>query len=289
MNNTEFKSRIDTLETKEHLNNRVNLDVKDLRGTETRYNKEMEIITKYNTNSFRGEYSTEYKLSKTINDFKEMQEQLTVINSEQVAIRRIDIATDISKEFDDISKFLDLTHKCIRGNEKEGKAWSNVDETDLNTSNYLYRNRFKLEIEFYNKHKENIKANYPTRMEIRFLRIYSKDFKMHINNAINLWKSMPSNLDNVEQQIVAVLKIKWMEESKSNTNLLFSTFVYKYSKYIYTQSILKAIYKETGLKRTFKTWLQDYRKKYYIEFYTKADLTNFSKNVIRSLKDYLKN
>ena len=73
-----------------------------------------------------------------------------------------------------------------------------------------------------------------------------------------------------------------------NPGLLFSNFIYKYSKYIYTQKILKELYKETGLKRAFKSWLQDYRKKYYIEFYTKTDLTNFSNSVIKSLKDYLK-
>lgn len=288
MNNIEFKSRIDTLETKEPLSNRANLEIKDIKGTETSYDKDMNIITKYNPNNFEYNYSKDYKLSKTIDDLNKMQNTLTVIDKEQVAIKRIDIATDISKSFDDISKFLDLVHKCIRAKEKEGKAWSNLDETDLNTSNYLYRNRFKLEIEFYNKHKENSKANYPTRMELRFLRIYSKDFKLHINNAIALWKAMPTNLEDVEQQIIDLLKNKWIEELQLNPGLKFNIFVYKYSRYIYTQSILKELYKETGLKRAFKSWLQDYRKKYYIEFYTKTELNNFSKSVIKSLKDYLK-
>lgn len=290
MNNITFKSRIDTLETKEPLNNRANLEIKDLKGTETRYNKNFEVITKYNPNNFKYRYSDDYKLSKTIEDFNEMQNVLTVIDKDLVAIRRIDIATDISKDFDDISKFLDLTHKCIRAREKDGKAWYNVDETDLNASNYLYRNRFRLEIEFYNKFKEsNGKANYPTRLELRFLRISSKDFKLHTNNAINLWRAMPGNLEEVEQQTISILKAKLVEERQLNPGLKFSTFVYKYNKYIYTQNILKELYKETGLKRAFKSWLQYYRKKYYIEFYTKTDLINFSKNVIKSLKDYIKN
>lgn len=290
MNNIQFKSRIDTLETKEPLTNRSNLETNDLRGTETRYDKNMNIITKYNPNKVDNEYSKDYKLSKTIKDLNTLQNQLTVIDREQVAIRRIDIATDISKDFDDISKFLDLTHKCIRTKELNGKAWSNVDETDLNTSNYLYRNRFKLEIEFYNKKKEsNNKANYPTRLELRFLRIYSKDFKLHINNAIDLWKSMPDNLEHVEKQMISILTEKWLQEKRINQKLKFSTFIYKYSKYIYTQNILKAIYSQTELTRSFKSWLQDYRKTYSIEFYTKNNLIKFSKNVVKSLKDYLKN
>lgn len=289
MNNIEFKSRIDTLETKESANNRADSEIKDIKGVEIRYDRNLNIITKYNPNNFEYNYSKEYKLSKTIDNLNKMQNTLTVIDKEQIDIRRIDIATDISKNFDDISKFLDLTHKCIRAQEKDGKAWSNVDETDLNTSNYLYRYRFRLEIEFYNKHKEsNGKSNYPTRLEIRFLRISSKNFKLHINNAIALWKAMPRNLEDVEQQTINILKTKWIEEGQLNPGLKFTAFVYKYNRYIYTQKILKELYKETGLKRAFKSWLQDYRKKYYIEFYTKTDLTNFSKNVIKSLKDYLK-
>lgn len=288
MNSIEFKSRIDTLETKESINNRADLEITDVKGVEIRYDKNMNIITKYNPNSFDYKYSKEYKLSKTIDDFSKMQNTLTVIDKEQVAFKRIDVSTDISKKFDDISKFLDLVHKCIRAKEKDGKGWSNLDETDLNISNYLYRNRYKLEIEFYNKHKENSNANYPTRMELRFLRIFSKDFALHINNAIALWKAMPSNLEDVEQQTINILKAKWLEELQFNPGLKFNVFVYKYSRYIYTQSILKELYKKTGLKRAFNSWLQDYRKKYYIEFYTKTELNNFSKSVINSLKDYLK-
>lgn len=288
MNNAEFKSRLDTLETKELQDNRKTL-IFDLKGTESYLNKNLEIITKLNPNNFNFEYSKDYKLSQTVKTLKEMQTALSVVNADKVNFKRIDIATDLSLNFDDISKFLDLTHKCIRAKEKEGKAWSNLDETDLNTSNYLYRNRFKMEVEFYNKLKENPNANYPTRMEIRFLRISSKDFKLHINNAITLWKAMPNNLKDVEQQAIKLLKTKWLEERALNNGLTFSTFVYKYSDYIYTQNILKALYKETGLKSDFRYWIKDYKKKFHIEFYTKTDLIEFSKNVIKSLKDYVKN
>lgn len=289
MNNVEFKSRIDTLETKEPISNRCNLDNLDIKGIETHFSKDMNIITKYNPNNFDYNYSKEYKLSKTIEDLNKMQEALTIIDTNMIDIRRIDIATDLNVNFDDISKFLDLVHRCIRAKEKEGMAWSNVTETDLKASNYLYRNRFKLEIEFYNKHKENPKANYPTRMEIRFLRISSKDFKLHINNSIALWKFMPNNLEDIEQQMIELLKARWIEERTINPGLTFSTFVYKYSNYIYTQNILKSLYNETGLKRDFRYWLQDYKKKYSITFYTKSDLNNFSKNVVKSLKEYAKN
>lgn len=288
MNNAEFKSRIDTLETREPQDNRKTL-IFDLKGTESYLNKNMDIVTKLNPNNFNFGYSKNYKLSETINTIEDMQTALTVIDTNKVNLRRVDISTDLSLEFDEISKFLDLVHKSIRAKEKNGKAWSNLDEADLNTSNYLYRNRFKMEVEFYNKFKENPNANYPTRMEIRFLRISSKDFKLHINNAIALWKAMSNNLEDVEKQMIEILKAKWIEERSINLGLTFSTFVYKYSNYIYTQNILKSLYKETGLTRNFRYWLQDFKKKFSIEFYTKADLIDFSKNVIKSLKDYAKN
>lgn len=290
MNNIEYKSRIDTLETKELLSNRANQEIINIKGAETTCGRKPDtIITKYNPNNAGHEYSKDFSLSKTIETFNEMQDILTVINKDEVAFKRIDIATDISIDFEEISKFLDFAHKCIRVKEKDGKAWANIDETDLNISNYLYSNKSKLEIEFYDKKKEsNDKANYPTRMEIRFVRISSKDFKFHINKAISLWNTVPENLASVEQQMVNILKSKWIKEKSLNPGLTFAAFTYKYNKYIYTQSILKSIYAETGLKRAFKSWLQDYRKKYSIEFYTKTDLSKFSKNVIKSLKDYSK-
>lgn len=286
MNNIEFNSRIDTLETKEPLSNRAASEIIDIKGTEAFYNKNLDIITKYNPNNYGPQYNNEYKLSKTMSTFKEMQDQLTVIDDTKVAITRVDIATDIDKDFYEISKFLDFIHKCIRAKEKDGLGWTNLDEEDMEANNYLYKSKNKLMIEFYNKHKQNSGATYPTRMEIRFLRIFSKNLEFHVKKTMDLWKAMPNNLEIVEQEMIRRLKQKWIQENKINTELKFNEFVYAYRKYFYTRGILKSLYDESGLTREFRSWLTDYRKRKPMELYSKADLTNFSKSVIKSLKAY---
>lgn len=288
LDNIIYMSRIDTLETKEPYSNRID-DINDIKGIEKHYDKNNNIITKYNPNNFSYQYSTDYNLTKTIDTLEEMTNVLTVIDPNKIEYRRIDIATDISKKFIDISKFLDLTHKCLRAKEKDGKAWHNISDNDLRTSNYLYRNKYKMEIEFYDKDKEsNGKANYPTRMEVRFLRISSKDLKLHIDNTIKLWNSMPSNLQQVEKEMIEILKNKFIEDKQAKKIANFTEFVCKYQEYIYTQRILKELYIFSGLNGSYKPWLQKYRNNHNIEFYTISHLKTFSKNIIKSLKEYKK-
>lgn len=289
LNSISYNSRIDTLQTKEPISNRLDNTLIDIKGIEKRYDENNNIVTKYNPNNFGWKYSTDYKKSKTVETLEQMQTKLTIIDKNEVEYKRIDIATDISASFDENSKFLDLIHRCIRAKEKGGVAWRNISESDEKTSNYLYHNRFKLEIEFYDKEKEsNGTSNYPTRMEIRFLRIFSKSFDLHINNSIDLWKAMPNNLDQVEAQVIDVLKAKWTEEKTLNKGLTFTEFVYKWESKMFTQRILKELYKFSGLNGSYKSWLQRYKNGHQIEFYTQNQLKTFSKNVIKSLKDYLK-
>ncbi|MCS6133267.1 hypothetical protein EXM65_17855 [Clostridium botulinum] len=289
LNSITYCSRIDTLETREPVSNRRDITICDIKGIHKNYIINDFVKTVYNPNNFNFGYNTEYKLSKTISTLDQMQTVMTVLELDNVEYKRVDIATDISVEFKDISKFLDLIHKCIRAKEKGGKAWDNTCEDTLNISNYRFINR-SLGIEFYDKLKESAgKALYPTRMEIRFLRISSKDFKFHVNNSINLWKAMSNNLDQVENEIVEILKNKWTEEKELSIGLTFTEFVYKWSDKIFTTTILKELYKFSGLKGSYKSWLQRYRSNHHIEFYSKNNLRIFSKNIIESLKDYLKN
>ncbi|NFF82331.1 hypothetical protein FC764_13995 [Clostridium botulinum] len=283
LNNIKLNSRIDTLQTTEIKENR--LDVFDIKGAHS-YEKNGNVITKYNPNNFESKYSTDYKLSKTINILEQMQVSLKIVDLDKVSYCRVDIATDISIYFNDISKFLDLIHKCIIAREKDGSAWHNVYETDLEVSSYFYKNKDKLEIQFYDKHKEsNGTANFPTRMEIRFLRIVSKDLELHVKKSILLWSTVATNLEDVENVIIQVLKNKWIKEKELNPGLSLTTFTYKWADKLFTQRILKELYSFVGLSGSFKVWLQKYRKNHHIEFYTKTQLNNFSQNVIGSLKN----
>lgn len=288
INNIQFMSRIDTLQTSEPKENRPN-DIWDSKGLHS-YERNGNIITKYNPNNFEYNYSSDYTLSKTIDSLIRMQLCVGVIDEDNVLYKRVDIATDISINFSHLSKLLDLVHKCIRANEKDGLAWQNVDENDLEVSSYFHKTKGKLEIQFYDKHKESKGiANYPTRMEIRFLRIVSKDLRYHVNKAISLWDAVEANLEDVENTIIEVLKNKWLKEKKLNPNLSLTTFTYKWSDKIFTQRILKELYNFVGLSGSFKVWLQKYRKNHLIKFYTKTQLKNFSQYVTKSLKSYIKN
>lgn len=290
MNNLMYKSRIDTLETRELTDNRNGPELIELKGVEVQYIKNDTVITRYNPNNTEDTYSQKYSLRTTEENLKTMQQQLGVIHPQNTRIRRIDIATDIDGTFEDLRKFLDLAHKCIRAQEVGGRAWTNIDEKDLEASNYLYRNPSRLEIEFYDKRKQSFgRAKYPTRLEIRFLRVYSNNLSLHVKNTIKLWNRMPDSLNQVEKQMLGILKQKWEEEYQKNHKLKFSDFVYKYSNFIYTREILAMLYSETGLKRAFNYWIQDYRKKYNIQFYTRRHLIKFSEGIVRSLDSYLQN
>ncbi|NFF82860.1 hypothetical protein FC764_16945 [Clostridium botulinum] len=290
LNSITYCSRIDTLETRENVNNREDITINHIKGIEECLDKKSNVKTKYNPNNFGIKYSNEYKLSETVNTLNQMQTVLTVIDTSKVEFKRIDIATDIDEKFDTISKFLDLAHKCIRAKKEGGNAWNNTSEQTLNITNYLFRKKFNIEIEFYNKELESKGVSkFPTRLELRFLRISSKDFKLHIKNAINLWYSMSLNLQLVEDKMIEMLKEKWVEEKKLNEGLAFTTFIYKWSDKIFTLRILKELYDFAELKGSYKSWLQEYRKKHVIEFYTSNQLKNFSKNIIKSLKMYSKN
>lgn len=260
---TAYYSRIDTLLIKNKEENFIELSDKHVKGTQSwRSTQDASIIkTKYNPNNYRSEYSNEYKLSQTKANISAIHEILTVLDANLTNISRIDISTDIDRSFDEISKFIDLTHKCIRANDNRGASWCNLTEESLSDSNYLYRNRNKYEIEFYNKHKQSGgRAPMPTRMEIRFTRVSSKRLEFHIDKAIKLWREVPNNLAIIEARMIELLSDKWIEENQKHDKISFTTFVFSYSKYIYTLNILKQLYARSGLSNVCSSWLQDYRK-----------------------------
>lgn len=286
-----YKSRIDTIEMKDTVENRIENEIIDVKGTRSRCNGKdtNTIITRFNPNNTTDIYSEEYRLSVTMFELAKMKSMLGIKDESKLCVRRVDIATDIDKEFDSISKFLDLMHKCIRADDKLGFGWRNLDENSLTDSNYMYRNRNKYEIEFYNKYKQSGGISpMPTRLEIRLLRVSSDNLKHHIKRVCELWKRAPENIDLVELEMVEVLKKEWRIEKNKNPKLDFASFVYGKHKYIYTQKILQSLYKETGLKRAYRSWLQDYRKKYPIDLYSMNDLKKFSKKVVKSLNEYRK-
>lgn len=283
----EFKSRIDTIQTKEPSTNRVEFDV-EVKGKEETLNKKGELITRWNVNNMCFNYSNEYKLSVTKKKLEELMQLATVINIEDVKMNRIDICTDSTVNFINNAKMIQLLHKCLVAKIKNGKTWLNVDDTDNKVSNVRFANR-DWNIEFYDKDKESeSKSLYSTRFEVRHLRAKSQDFIHHIDKTIDLWKGATNNLEVVDKIEVEKLKRIADDERKECPNMKFTTYVDRHNGEIFTLEQLKELYKYWGLKGVFKTWLRDYKRTHIIELINKTQLNEVAKEVVKSLKAYKK-
>lgn len=286
-NKAEFKSRIDTIQTKEPTANRVEFDV-EVKGKEEVINKKGELITKWNPNNMCFNYSNEYKLSTTKQKMEELMELATVINYDDVKMNRIDIATDSTMDFVVNAKLIQLLHKCLVAKIKGGKVWLNIDDTDNKVSNVRFANR-DWNIEFYDKDKESEgNSLYNTRFEVRHLRIKSQEFEYHIEKTIQLWQGALNNLEVVDKIEVEKLKRIADDERKECPNMRFTTYVDRHNAEIFTLEQLKELYKYWGLKGSFKAWLNDYRKTHILELVNKTQLNNVVKEVVKSLKSYKK-
>lgn len=283
----EFKSRIDTIQTKELISNRIEFDV-EIKGKEEVINKKGELITKWNVNNMRYEYSNEYKLSVTKAKLEELMDIATVVNIEDVKMNRIDIATDSTIDFVNNAKMIQLLHKCLVAKIKNGKVWLNIDDNDNKVSNVRFANR-DWNIEFYDKKKESeSKSLYNTRFEVRCLRVKCQEFEYHIEKVIQLWQSALNNLEVVDKIEVEKLKRIADDERKECPNMRFTTYVDRHNAEIFTLEQLKELYKWWGLKGSFKSWLNDYRKTHILELVNKTQLNNVVKEVVKSLKSYKK-
>ena len=286
-NKAEFKSRIDTIQTKEPTTNRVEFD-KEVKGKEEVINKKGELITKWNPNNMCFNYSNEYKLSTTKQKMEELMELATVINYDDVKMNRIDIATDSTMDFVVNAKLIQLLHKCLVAKIKGGKVWLNIDDTDNKVSNVRFANR-DWNIEFYDKDKESEgNSLYNTRFEVRHLRIKSQDFIHHIDKTIDLWQGALNNLEVVDKIEVEKLKRIADDERKECPSMKFTTFVDRHNGEIFTLEQLKELYKYWGLKGSFNAWLQKYRNAHIMELINKKQLNEVVKEVVKSLKSYKK-
>lgn len=282
-----MKSRIDTIQTKEPISNRNLFDVY-VKGCEYDINKEGNVISVWNPNNIRDTYSQEYKLSLTKESLSKMFDMVTVVNAENVKMNRVDICTDVDFNYVENIKLLDLLHRCLTVNFKGGKKWTNISDEDLKISNLRYKN-LDWNIEFYDKKKQSENTHlYDTRLEVRALRVKSQDLEHHVNRCVDLYNASVDNVTKVNKIMGEMLINAWEEEKRKQPKLRFTTFVYKYSHYFYTNDILKIVYSNAGLKGSLNGWLRDFRKTYNIDLYTKKDIEKLVKQVVKSLKKYKK-
>lgn len=284
---TVIVSSIDTLQTKDKVENRkIQVDI--VRGQTKKYINNGIITTCWSPNYKK----IITKLTETEKEIEEIYKMAMVVNIEDVKMNRIDIHTDVAKEFEEIDKLLDLLFlSIIEGAGKNiKKDW--IDKNDLKKEAYWFRTQY-LEINFYNKKKEaenkGEKYEYPTRMEIRFKKIKSQDKKFHIDKAIGIYKEAIEKFAYAENTRIELLCAAWDKFIVENPKATLTHFVIKYEKEIHTKRILEGVYKHVGLKGQINLWIKKFRKGYKLELITENELKELVKRINISLKRYKNN
>lgn len=231
------------------------------------------------------------KFSETEKRYKEIMDTLTVINYDVVEMNRIDIHTDINIEYDKLEKILRAFHFCVNADKIKfvKTIFSEYDmlpeQLEVRTSTY--------HMKIYNKKKEaeskGERWEYPTRIEVSYMRIERQDIKFHLKKLIKLYKDSIKNFAEFEKQRIESMKKDYDSFIKEYPNTDFTNYVLRRYDKIETRSILEAIYKYSGKKGSFTSWLSKFQKRHGIVLYVEKDLRYMVTKINKSIKDYMNN
>lgn len=292
-NKTEFKSIIDTIAIRTDINN-----VKDF----TRVNNEnyeyinklsdsfdnSQMTLKVNLHTRYGEMVLD-NVKKFNTALEESLSDMGVIEMSNVELTRVDIALDTNNYTmqQDFKRML-FCYELLTIKHKRDDRWYTTDLNTLQRNTIkLYGDRFELEI--YDKAKaSNNMHPYSTRIEFRYKRLNKDiaDNEIYLKKTIDKIEEMDGKLLQLEENMSKRL-IKLYQTDKDNVKS-FSEFVRKYNDYFYTLNILKEVYKSVGMKGSYKGWLDNFRLKNKLEFYTSKDIKELQKAMKKSVKTYMK-
>lgn len=292
-NKTEFKSVIDTIAIRTDINNVKDFTVVNNENYEY-INKlsdsfdNSQMTLKVNLHTRYGEMVLD-NVKKFNTALEESLSDMGVIEMSNVELTRVDIALDTNNYTmqQDFKRML-FCYELLTIKHKRDDRWYT---TDLNT---LQRNTIKLfgdrfELEIYDKAKaSNNMHPFSTRIEFRYKRL-SKDLadnEIYLKKTIDKVNEMDGKLLQLEENMSKRL-IKLYQTDKDNVKS-FSEFVRKYNDYFYTLNILKEVYKASGMKGSYKGWLDNFRLKNKLEFYTSKDIKELQKAMKKSVKTYMK-
>ena len=294
----QFKVLIDTLQISTDINNvvdytKINNDIFEYveRTGDNFDNAQMKI--KLNPHTKYGEGTID-KLHKHNNAVNEMLMEIGIVEVDEVNMNRIDIAFDSSDyEYVRDFKLMLFTYELmtVRRGKKDSRWYTTNINTLMQNSIKLYGDKFDLEI--YDK-KEESKGTHPynVRFEFRYKRLDRlnktvDDSDIYINKTMDRIKGMEGNLEHLEANMTD--RLLTLYEMKKDEVLSFSEFVRRYNEYFYTLNILKSVYKGVGLKGSYSEWLKKFRKTNTLEFYSKSDIKEVQRAMLRSAKAYMKN
>lgn len=292
-NEAEFKSVIDTIAIRTDINNVNDFTVVNNENyeyinklTDSFDNSQMTL--KVNLHTRYGEMVLD-NVKKFNTALEESLSEMGVVEMSNVELTRVDIALDTNNYTmqQDFKRML-FCYELLTIKHKRDDRWYT---TDLNT---LQRNTIKLfgdrfELEIYDKAKaSNNMHPFSTRIEFRYKRL-SKDLadnEIYLKKTIDKVNEMDGKLLQLEENMSKRL-IKLYQTDKDNVKS-FSEFVRKYNDYFYTLNILKEVYKASGMKGSYKGWLDNFRLKNKLEFYTSKDIKELQKAMKKSVKTYMK-
>lgn len=292
-NKAEFKSVIDTIAIRTDINNVNDFTVVNNENyeyinklTDSFDNSQMTL--KVNLHTRYGEMVLD-NVKKFNTALEESLSDMGVVEMSNVELTRVDIALDTNNYTmqQDFKKML-FCYELLTIKHKRDDRWYT---TDLNT---LQRNTIKLfgdrfELEIYDKAKaSNNMHPFSTRIEFRYKRL-SKDLadnEIYLKKTVDKIEEMDGKLLQLEENMSKRL-IKLYQADKDNVKS-FSEFVRKYNDYFYTLNILKEVYKSVGMKGSYKGWLDNFRLKNKLEFYTAKDIKELQKAMKKSVKTYMK-
>ena len=292
-NKAEFKSIIDTIAIKTDINNVedftiVNDENFDYINKLSDDFNDSRMTLKVNLHTKFGEMTLD-NLKKFNCALEDSLSEIGVNEMDNVELNRVDIALDtnnytMQKDF----KRMLFAYELLTIKHKKSDRWytTNLNTLERNTIK-LYESRFELEI--YDKAKaSNNMHPYATRVEFRYKRL-SKDLadsEVYLHKVMDKVREMDGKLLQLEENMSKRL-IKLYQADKDNVKS-FSEFVRKYNDYFYTLNILKEVYKNSGMKGSYKGWLDNFRLKNKLEFYTSKDIKELQKAMIKSVKSYMK-
>lgn len=293
MTKAEFKSVIDTIAIRTDINNVKDFTVVNNENyeyinklTDSFDNSQMTL--KVNLHTTYGEMTLD-NVKKFNTALEESLSDMGVIEMSNVELTRVDIALDTNNYTmqQDFKRML-FCYELLTIKHKRDDRWYT---TDLNT---LQRNTIKLfgdrfELEIYDKAKaSNNMHPFQTRIEFRYKRLNKDiaDNEIYLKKTIDKIEEMNGKLLQLEENMSKRL-IKLYQADKDNVKS-FSEFVRKYNDYFYTLNILKEVYKNSGMKGSYKGWLDNFRLKNKLEFYTSKDIKELQKAMKKSVKTYMK-
>ncbi|EHL1910535.1 hypothetical protein KDH02_004809 [Salmonella enterica] len=242
-----------------------------------------------NLNRANGRYNMIESLKESEKKLLEIMDDLTIIEKHNVEMNRIDIAIDSKMKFEECKRFIGYIFMLVTYSDKQSYKVKLSDMYSDNVTGYVSKSR-DLEIVFYDKALESEgQHKYNTRMEFRYKRIKTLDFKMHIDKLIRLIRSIDVNIELLDKKKIEALKKLYDKAIRENKATNFSQFVICYSDSIYTKEQLKALYEYANMQGDFTNWLSFFRKSHSdLEFqlFNKTDVKKYKSEVIKSIKKY---